>query len=129
MAAGAGSVAAYAAVLAVMGLLHTWAAPAANNPIMSEIVPPHMRNLIFSFDRSFEMAIAACAAPAVGWLSEYAFGFRGNAETSADPAENLARARALGEALLVFTVAPWALCALFYTGGLVSGHSSAAVRF
>ena len=41
------------------GLLITWAATAANNPIFSEIVPPHMRNLIYAFDRSFEGAIAA----------------------------------------------------------------------
>lgn len=54
-----GATFAYAAVLAVTGLLITWAATAANNPIFSEIVPPHMRNLIYAFDRSFEGAIAA----------------------------------------------------------------------
>lgn len=51
------------------------AATACNNPIFSEIVPPHMRNLIYAFDRSFEGAIAASGAPLVGILAEKAFGF------------------------------------------------------
>ena len=49
--ASVGAIFGYAAVLAVTGLLITWAATAANNPIFSEIVPPHMRNLIYAFDR------------------------------------------------------------------------------
>lgn len=35
-----------------------------------------MRNLIYAFDRSFEMALAALAAPIVGWIAEYYFGFQ-----------------------------------------------------
>ena len=61
-------------------------------------------------------AIAACGAPLVGRLAEHAFGFVGAAETSADPEENLRKARALGSALLVFTALPWALCALLFSG-------------
>ena len=41
----------------------------------AEIVPPHLRNMIYAFDRSFEMAIAACGAPLVGILAERVFGF------------------------------------------------------
>ncbi len=35
-----------------------------------------MRNLIYAFDRSFEMALAALAAPLVGWIAEHYFGFK-----------------------------------------------------
>lgn len=42
----------YGALLALMGVLISWAAPACNNPIFAEIVPPHLRNMIYSFDRS-----------------------------------------------------------------------------
>ena len=65
----------YAIVLLLMGMSTSWAAPACNNPIFAEIVPSHMRNLIYAFDRSFEMAIAACGAPLVGILAERLFHF------------------------------------------------------
>ena len=70
-----GTVAMYAFALVLMNCLGTWAAPACNNPAFAEIVPPHMRNIIFAFDRCFEGAIAACAAPLVGTLAERQFGF------------------------------------------------------
>jgi hypothetical protein len=57
------TVALYAAVLGCMGLLISWAAPACNNPLFAQIVPSHLRTMIFAFDRSFETAIAASAAP------------------------------------------------------------------
>ena len=38
-------------------------------------MPPDLRNLVYAFDRSFEMAIAALAAPLVGLLAEHVFGF------------------------------------------------------
>ena len=55
----------YAAAFIAMGLLKPWAAPGCNNPVFAEIVPSQMRNLIYAFDRCFEGAIAACAAPLV----------------------------------------------------------------
>lgn len=58
-----------------MGVLKVWAAPACNNPVFAEIVPPHLRNLIYAFDRCFEGAVAACATPFVGLLAEKIFGF------------------------------------------------------
>ncbi len=48
------TVAAYATLLFVGGLMKSWSAPALNNPVMAEIVPPHCRSLIFAFDRCFE---------------------------------------------------------------------------
>ena len=114
--ASAGAIVGYAVVLTVTGLLITWAATACNNPIFSEIVPPHMRNLIYAFDRSFEGAIAAAGAPLVGILAEKGFGFHGDAELSLDPVENEKKARSLGNALLIFTAVPWFLCAVFFSG-------------
>lgn len=70
------TVALYAGVLACMGLLISWAAPACNNPIFAEIVPEHLRSMIYAFDRSFETAIAASAAPIVGILAEKLFGWQ-----------------------------------------------------
>lgn len=114
LSAGAWATAQYAAVLVTMGLLITWATPAATNPIFSEIVAPHMRQIVYSFDRSFEGAVAACGAPLVGLLARAAFGFSGAAEVGA-PGDDLAKARSLGSALLAFTAVPWTLCVLFFT--------------
>jgi MFS family permease len=112
----AGAIVGYVIVLSITGLLITWAATACNNPIFSEIVPPHMRNLIYAFDRSFEGAIAAAGAPLVGILAEKGFGFHGDATLSSDQVENEKKARSLGNALLIFTAVPWLLCAVFFTG-------------
>lgn len=46
---------AYAATIAVCSPLKTWPAPACANPVMAEIVPPRSRNLVFAFDRCFEV--------------------------------------------------------------------------
>jgi hypothetical protein len=75
-----------------------------------------LRNLIYAFDRSFEGGIAALGAPLVGWLAKAAFGFSGSAEVGPDVAENRRKAASLGNALLVFTAVPWALCAIFFSG-------------
>jgi hypothetical protein len=38
----------------------------ANSAMFAEIVPEQLRSVVYAFDRSFEGAIAACAAPLVG---------------------------------------------------------------
>ena len=106
----------YGALLLVMGATISWAAPACNNPIFAEIVPPHLRNLVYAFDRSFEMAIAAMAAPLVGILAEQLFGFSGAAAKGGEVGADLSKARALGNALVVCMIVPWFLCFVFYTG-------------
>ncbi|EFN50878.1 hypothetical protein CHLNCDRAFT_141677 [Chlorella variabilis] len=131
---GSGNVALYAAVLLVFALLKAWPAPACNNPMFAgesmaepppslapgpchaEIVPPHQRNLVYAFDRCFEGAIAACAAPLVGVLAERIFGFSGTGTVSQDRQQDLVNAAALGNALLAFLVVPWTLTLLLYTG-------------
>jgi hypothetical protein len=75
-----------------------------------------LRNLIYAFDRSFEGGIAALGAPLVGWLAKAAFGFNGSADVGPDVAESRRKAASLGNALLVFTAVPWALCAIFFSG-------------
>ncbi len=91
-------------------------APACNNPIFAEVVPETHRSLIYAFDRSFEGALAALAAPLVGILAQH-LGFDGVAEVDPyDHAGNLRKARALADALLLCTCVPWGLCACFYSG-------------
>lgn len=80
----AGSAALYGAILVTMGLLKVWAAPACNNPVFAEIVPPHMRNMIYAFDRCFEGAVAACATPFVGMLAQRMFGFTVSTDSPAN---------------------------------------------
>lgn len=41
---------------------------------------------------------------------------QGTADVGTDLEENLRKARSLGNALLVFTVVPWSLCAFFFSG-------------
>jgi hypothetical protein len=84
--------------------------------VFSEIVPPQHRTLVYAFDRLLEGVLASCAAPLVGILAEAGFGFSGDAAKTADEAHNRANARALGDAILVFTVVPWTVTFLFYSG-------------
>ena len=54
---------------------HPPRAPPSHSPPGEEIVPARARNIVYAFDRSFEMAVAALAVPAVGVLAERVFGF------------------------------------------------------
>ena len=110
-------VALYATCIFLFAVLTAWPAPCCNNPIFAEIVPAHQRNLVYSFDRCFEGAVAAFATPLVGKLSESLFGFSGSVAITGDPLVDAPNARALGNALVVFTCIPW-LLAFFVYGGL-----------
>ena len=70
-------------------------------------------------------AIASVAAPLVGILAQRYFGFEGDAARSTEPGKDLAKARALGNALLCFLVIPWTLTLLFYTGTYLPGSTGA----
>lgn len=48
------TVALYAVAIFFFALLTSWPAPCFNNPAFAEIVPDHLRNLVYSFDRCFE---------------------------------------------------------------------------
>lgn len=110
------TVAIYAAAILAFAVLTAWPAPCANNPIFAEIVPVSQRNLVYSFDRCFEGAIAAFATPLVGILSERLYGFSGASTVTGDPEKDLPNARALGNALVAFLVIPWTLCLITYSG-------------
>ncbi|WPT16723.1 hypothetical protein PSENEW3_00004731 [Picochlorum sp. SENEW3] len=92
-----------------------WPAPCANNPIFAEIVPPSQRNLVYSFDRCFEGAVAAFATPLVGYMSEKMFGFSGTSAVTGDPSIDIPNAHALGSALVAFTTIPWLFCFVVYS--------------
>ena len=115
--ASASTVVLYAVSIFTFAVLTAWPAPCCNNPIFAEIVPAHQRNLVYSFDRCFEGAVAAFATPLVGYLSESVFGFSGTSKVSGEPNVDAANAHALGNALVVFTCVPW-LFAFFVYGGL-----------
>lgn len=53
----------------------------------AEVVPARLRTFIYAFDRSFEMAVAACAAPVVAKLAESYFGFDVSPASTVLPAE------------------------------------------
>lgn len=106
----------YAIAIAVFSLATSWPAPCANNPIFAEIVPVRLRNLVYAFDRCFEGAVAAFATPFVGRLSERYFGFNGTSTITGNTDIDVHNAQAMGNALLVFTVVPWAFCFVAYGG-------------
>jgi len=105
----------YGSCIFSFALLTAWPAPCANNPIFAEIVPPSQRNLVYSFDRCFEGAVAAFATPLVGLMSEKMFGFSGTSSVSGDPSIDIPNAHALGNALLTFLVFPWLFCLIVYS--------------
>ncbi|KAL6780780.1 hypothetical protein ACKKBF_B11780 [Auxenochlorella protothecoides x Auxenochlorella symbiontica] len=94
------------------GLMISWVAPACNSPIFAEVVPSQLRAIVYSFDRAFEGAIAATGAPIVGWLAEH-LGF---STDPSKPGTDRERAVALGNAIVICTCIPWALCCFLFTG-------------
>jgi MFS family permease len=109
---------AYAAVMFLLGLTCTWCGSGCNSPIFAEVVPVELRSTVYAFDRSFENAIASCAAPVVGLLAERVFKFQGTMATSAgqSAAVAAANAAALANSLAVCMLVPWSICLLFFTG-------------
>lgn len=106
----------YVVTIGAFAVCTSWPAPCANNPIFAEIVPVRLRNLVYSFDRCFEGAVAAFATPFVGLLSQRIFGFNGMSTVTGDALVDTRNAHALGNALLTFLLIPWTLCLIIYTG-------------
>jgi hypothetical protein len=105
----------YLSVIVIFGLFITWCGSGCNSPIFAEIVPMDKRSLVYAFDRCFEGAIAACAAPAVGIIAECVFGYDAAAGTGALSSDR-SNADALGKSLLLCLGVPWALCFCIYFG-------------
>ena len=88
-----------------------------NSAMFAEIVPEQLRSAVYAFDRSFEGAVGATAAPLVGLVAEKVFGYHGSLGGSVAPAPALvlANAQALGNSMLILLLVPWGLDLLFYT--------------
>ena len=110
----------YLATILVFGVCISWCGTGCNSPLFAEIVPPHKRSLIYAFDRCFEGAVAACAAPLVGLVAEGVFGYDAARTVAAgargEGAADAGNAAALGHSLLFCLCVPWTLCFFIYFG-------------
>lgn len=102
----------------VTGFLISWCAPAANNPIFSELFEPEIRSTAFAIDRLFEGSIAASGTLIVALLAEKLFGYvkpGPGGIGSLTPAELATNVDAIAYALIISTCVPWFLCLILYT--------------
>jgi hypothetical protein len=107
----------YLFVVLLFGVTISWCGTGCNSPLFAEIVPPQRRSLIYAFDRCFEGAIAACAAPFVGLIAEHFFGYnsaRALNKGASGMAHDPSNAAALGNSLVFCLCVPWSLCFLIY---------------
>jgi len=92
----------YFVTLWAMGLLISWSATGCNNPVFADVVPEHLRSMIYAYDRCLEGGIAAMITPLVGLLAERSFHYqRPDPAHPMSPGEMRQNADALGSALLV----------------------------
>ena len=86
-------------------------------------MPEHLCSTVYAFDRCFEGALGATAAPLVGLMAERAFGFSGSLGQSVDTAQakthSLSNAHALGKAMLVLLLLPWGFDFFLYFGNSI----------
>ncbi|KAF0913182.1 hypothetical protein E2562_020348 [Oryza meyeriana var. granulata] len=112
---------AHGLVLFVMGLIISWNAAATNNPIFAEIVPEKSRTSIYALDRSFESILASFAPPAVGFLSQHAYGFKptaiggGGGGAAAAVERDRENAASLAKALYAAIAIPMTICSAIYS--------------
>mmetsp|Transcript_16591 Transcript_16591/g.43015 ORF Transcript_16591/g.43015 Transcript_16591/m.43015 type:complete len:537 (+) Transcript_16591:330-1940(+) len=111
----------YTVLMALMGLTASWPAAACIGPVFSEIVPDHLRSMIYAYDRCMEVAIAACATPVVGLVAEHWYGYVGAVARQQGPGgamahseRNAQNAAALGDSLLVCLMVPWVFSLVCY---------------
>jgi MFS family permease len=92
----------------ITGFMISWSAPAANNPIMSELFEPEIRSSAFAVDRLFEGSIAASGTYLVALFANRIFNY---SDAVRYTTENVL---ALSNALLLTTIIPWTICLMFY---------------
>ncbi len=93
------------------GFLISWSAPAANNPIFSELFEPRIRGSAFAIDRLFEGSIAASGTYLVALFANRLFKYSDAAIDKGSTANILA----LSNSLLIATIVPWVICLLIYS--------------
>lgn len=106
----------------VLGLLTTWALPALDRPLLSELVRADQRVSVFGWRWMLEGSSGAVlGAPLVGLLATKVWGYKlnANAERVLAPhgpmfAADVDQAAALGNAVFSVCVVPWAVCFAVY---------------
>ncbi len=103
------------------GFMISWVAPAANNPILGEIIEPEARSTSYSMQRLFEGSFAASGTLIVGYLATKYFGYVERTENIADLSEvdRIANVSALANAMFTVAFIGWTLCFLIYTLTLI----------
>jgi MFS family permease len=101
----------FIAIGIVTGFLISWSAPAANNPIFSELFEPRIRGSAFAIDRLFEGSIAASGTYIVALFANRLFNYS-DAVVDKGSTTNIL---ALSNALLIATIVPWVICLLIYS--------------
>mmetsp|Transcript_764 Transcript_764/g.1819 ORF Transcript_764/g.1819 Transcript_764/m.1819 type:complete len:278 (+) Transcript_764:660-1493(+) len=107
----------FVVVMSCVAMVGTWTPAATLRPIVSEISDEETRGIVLGYWLALEGCAAALGAPAVAVLSQDFFHYvptnRSIAELTAD--ERRVNADALGNALGVTMLVPWAICAFFFT--------------
>lgn len=103
----------FGATLLLMGLTISWCQVCANSPLFAEVVPIKHRTMIYAFDRAFEGAFSAFAAPMVGILAENVYGY--DTKYTVPESGSAKEAYALSRGLLAMMAIPFGVCCLFYT--------------
>jgi hypothetical protein len=79
----------------------------------ADVVPPDLRTTIYAFDRAFEGAISALAAPLVGVMAEVLYGYKFDVLKASEPSAS--NARALSRGLFACMAPSFAICAATYS--------------
>ncbi|NHJ04882.1 MAG: MFS transporter [Candidatus Heimdallarchaeota archaeon] len=108
---------AFIALGIITGFAISWCAPAANNPIFSELFDPEIRSSAFSIDRLFEGSIAASGTAIVAGIATL-FGFinpPGGLIENLSAAQIATNVDAMAWGVIIATTIPWTLCAIIYS--------------
>ncbi|MCY3412183.1 MAG: MFS transporter [Candidatus Heimdallarchaeota archaeon] len=98
-----------------MGFSISWVAPAANNPILGEIIEPEARSTSYSMQRLFEGTFAAFGTLIVGYLADTFFGFIDKNFEELTEAEKTINVEALSSSMTWVLVVGWSLCFIIYS--------------
>jgi len=114
---GASSLPSYIVLYVLLGLTASWCLAGVNQPILSEIVPPHMRATAMATEFGLETASSGIlGGPLVGFLAQHVFGYEVSSVDidATDAALRASNESALRSALSWLVLLPWTVCLLFY---------------